>query len=168
MKFIRPKDPQSIIRYMTVEGPLVEKWLELVEAEKKESGIEDLEITDVSEHWFDQGGIVGKEEPRMYVELDGFKYGVFLRHADDSLLAALRQPRTKSTNGILPAYIFVPGFVRGILLTPETGSRLAELFEAEMEEKKTEIEEAWNTYYSMLDRVNDGELRVLPRNMDKS
>ncbi len=172
MKYIRPKTTDIPIRYIVTEDVLVDKWLALIRAEHayNEKDIADkLEISEVAEHMLDPGGMVSVDEPEISIMLDGFKYSIYIRSLDSVIIQILRHVRTHSKPNILGKHVFVNGWLRGLLLTPQTASKLADLLEKEMEARKEEIEEAWNVYDKRIDNVNnagDGELKVLPRNMN--
>jgi hypothetical protein len=169
MKAIRqvdiPADAEMVARSVVAEDAMADKWIELQEHNNGKDRVDALEIKDASEFWFDQGGMVRTDEQEMFVEMDGYRFGVYLRHTD-GLVRALRHAKDGEINTILGDHVIVRGMWWSLLLTVETAARLADLFEAEIEARADDIEGAWDQYSDDIKKLNGDGLCVLPRSRE--
>lgn len=147
MKFIRQADMSAThvapdgeecwIPPHYVEEPLVEVWL----AATARHGTPMLVEEAPDGAFFDPGGMISMNEPRVSVVVNGQTLGSWLRGVD-SLLPALRRTGQWGADFAGPPHVLVRGRCKHVLLTPETAHAAADLFAAEAERRAAECDAA--------------------------
>lgn len=146
MKYVHQKDDAATFmvddeetrtRDVAIEDPLLDYWLSVAGA----PGRPELVVDEMPDGvWFDPGGMVTSDEPKVWVDVRGQRFGSWLRGLD-GLVEALRRPGTWAHDENGPPHCFVRGRWLSIILTLETAKMAADLFEAEYERREDEADE---------------------------
>lgn len=128
-----------------VEEPLVEAWLAAVARHGTPMTVEDAP----NGAFFDPGGMISMDEPRVNIVVNGQNLGSWLRGID-TLLPHLRHEGKWAEGSSGPPHCLVRGRYKNVLLTPETARTAADLFEAEANRRAAECDAAHAARDAML------------------
>ena len=146
MKSIRPKPdlPDGLRRpgHFIVDDDLWDVFIEKVKMELTKP-IEDVaEIEhDIDGFSIDGGGMVHGDEPRLEFKIQNCTIYCYARQVE-FFLSALRHVKPAGNIGV--PHIGFSGRWWSYLLSPETATKIADAFEKGAEEKKGEIDKAWD------------------------
>lgn len=119
-----------------VEEPLVQAWLVATARHGTPMTVEDAP----DGAFFDPGGMVFEDEPRVEVVVNGQKLGCWLRGAD-TLVPVLRRECRWAEGFAGPPHCLVRGRYKNVLLTLETARAAADVIEAEANRRAAECDE---------------------------
>ncbi len=132
-----------------IEDPLVEKWFDLVDDQSDKPRRHEYEIEDTKLVSIDGGGMCFVNEPSSSVTVDGIDYETMLRQIE-MFLPALRD---KQNHKILGDFIGLPGRWIRILLTVDTGLKVATAFQSDLQARQSEIDAIWDRYKETTDAI---------------
>lgn len=152
--------PDSVERVITsnvVEDSLFHQWMEHINRKGPREYNILAEPTD--SYWFDIGGICKINEPEMELQLDGWKIGMMVRHAE-YLLPKCR--RIKTSRQILGPHVHIGGWKQGAILTVETAEKIALWLDTELPKRIAEADQLWARHR---ETMADAGVYVPPRNI---
>ncbi len=144
MKAIKPKQdidrPEGTLvpAHTIVEDSLWDAWLIALKSDLTAPLEEMTEIEDTDHAVFDGGGMVHQHEPDVSVTLNGCTFTCIARQVE-FLLPSLRFVK----NHLIGEHVSVYGRWWQIVLTKETGAKIADAFEEQAKALKNEIDRTW-------------------------